>query len=123
MNANEDDRYYNNALQITIRNQAIIYDLDEGSTDNQDIEVNYLENIEQLLDPEKFVNTGFVTATSTGVAQTLDDEDDQSPTLVKELCTNEHSSLLFLKEKTSKSTSFTGKIYRTCTELDTLELI
>ena len=70
----------------------------------------------------KFVNTGFNIQTS------LESMDGDKKIMERiEMCTNEHSSLCFSK-KTSKisdeNTHFacSGILFRTCTELDILEL-
>ena len=62
--------YYGNAMQITVRNQAIIYDLDSGvwNNANNELEVDYIENMEQFVDPDKFINTGFENGVSTSLA-------------------------------------------------------
>ena len=66
---------YNNLLQVTVRNQAIIYDLDYLNSKGKKYfelrnlktgipEVNYLEHVDQFTNPNKFVNTGFFNAFS-----------------------------------------------------------
>ena len=48
--------------------------------------------------------------------------DDKSPIKKVEVHTNEHSTLCFSRENNQDSTTFSGKLYRTCSELDLLEL-
>ena len=93
--------------------------MDELTPANREIEVTYLENVDQFVDPDKFINTGFFTSVSSGG----ETEIDIRPIRKAEICTNEHSSLIFHREQTKKRTIFTGKVYRTCTELDFLELV
>ena len=52
--------FYNNLLQITIGTHGIIYDLDSEKPH----EVNTIENIDQLMNPDQFINTGFIMSMS-----------------------------------------------------------
>lgn len=51
--------FYDNLLQITMRSHGIIIDLDELK------EVEAIENIDQLQQPDTMVNTGFIMSAST----------------------------------------------------------
>ena len=66
---------YGFLLQVIIRDKATIFDLHYiGGNGNLYVaqrqaksgipEINYLENIDQLTNPQRFVNTGFMLATS-----------------------------------------------------------
>jgi len=53
-------KYYSNLLQITERNNGMIYDLQTTPVQ----EVDSIENIDQLLPPDEMVNTGFIMSSS-----------------------------------------------------------
>ena len=53
--------YYDNLLQINLRNQAVIYNLDP---DEGVEEVRFLYNTQQFVDCDNFVDTGFTNAVS-----------------------------------------------------------
>lgn len=55
-----DFKYYNNLLQITVRSNGTIYDLDSDPFE----EVDIIENIDQFQDTDSMVNTGFIMSTS-----------------------------------------------------------
>ena len=52
--------FYKDLLQITARSNAIHLNLDEETPD----EVAQIENIDQLQDPDKVINTGFIMSSS-----------------------------------------------------------
>ena len=62
MKGKEDNRikFYQDVLQITVRSSAILIALD-GLTP---VEISQIENMDQLQDPEKSVNSGFVLTSS-----------------------------------------------------------
>ena len=92
---------YNHLLQVTVRDYAILYDLDylHGRSSSYDElrgqefgipEVSYLDEMDQFIDPRKFVNTGFNIETSS------DDIDGENRILNRfSICANEHSTLYF----------------------------
>ena len=55
-----DMEYYSNLLQITERNNGMIFDLD--TTPIQEVDV--IENIDQLQPLDTMVNTGFIMSSS-----------------------------------------------------------
>ena len=50
--------FYDNLLQVTIGTNGMIFDLDSSPIK----EVESIENIDALMQPDTFVNTGFVMA-------------------------------------------------------------
>ena len=50
--------FYKNILQVTVRCNATIYDLDSM------IEVDSIESIDMLQDPDASINTGFIMSSS-----------------------------------------------------------
>ena len=52
-----ESKYYANLLQVTNKNEALVYDLD--SADEVPKEINFVFNIEELSIEESFINTGF----------------------------------------------------------------
>ena len=56
----EKIEFYDNLLQITVRSTAIHLALDNEIPD----EISYIEHIEQLQDPDKAVNSGFIMSSS-----------------------------------------------------------
>ena len=54
-------KFYSNLLQITVRQHGMIFDLES----QQVKEVDSIENIDMLQDPDNMVNTGFIMSTST----------------------------------------------------------
>ena len=53
--------FYNSLLQITERNNGMVFDLDTLE------EVDYIENIDQMQEPDAMINTGFIMFTSRDV--------------------------------------------------------
>jgi hypothetical protein len=53
--------YYENLLQISFRNQAVIYDLDHPDSCE---EVEFIYNTDQFVDLDNYVNTGFTQSVS-----------------------------------------------------------
>ena len=53
---------YENLLQVVVRNQSVIYNLDENDG-GKPIEIDFINDFEQLMEPESFVNTGIVHST------------------------------------------------------------
>jgi hypothetical protein len=51
--------YHKYLLQVVVRNQAIIYNIDKFKLNN-DCEIGFLEDMDQVVDPLHHVNTGFV---------------------------------------------------------------
>ena len=79
-------QFYSNLLQITARNNGMIYDLDSMQ------EVNAIENIDQLQDPDSMVNSGFIMSTSWE-----DTFEDQTYLERHQVFSNEYVNLLFEK--------------------------
>ena len=124
---------YNNLLQITVRDYAILYDLDYLHGKGllyEDMreqgfgipEVSYLDEIDLLTNPRKFVNTGFNIETSGDVI-----DSEIKITNRNSICTNEYSTLYFSKKtimthESESHNACSGVLFRTCAELDILEL-
>jgi hypothetical protein len=53
--------YYDNLLQLSIKNQAVIYNLDHSDANE---EVEFIYNTDQFVDLDNFVDTGFTNAVS-----------------------------------------------------------
>ena len=53
-------RFYSNLIQITVRANGIIYDLDS----NPIKEIDTIESMDMLQNPDEVVNTGFILSTS-----------------------------------------------------------
>lgn len=53
--------FYSNLIQITIRSHGMIFDLDSSPIK----EIDNIENIDMLQNPNEMVNTGFIMSTST----------------------------------------------------------
>ena len=58
--------YYKNLIQINVRNQAVIYDLDAKSEKE---EVRFIYNTDQFVDLDNFVDTGFTNAVSSDLEE------------------------------------------------------
>ena len=54
-------KFYDNLLQITMRSHGIIFDLDPEKI----TEVEAIENIDVMQDPDSMVNTGFIMSAAT----------------------------------------------------------
>ena len=54
---------YENILQVVVRNQSVIFNLDENDR-GKPLEINFIDDFEQLMDPDTLVNTGIVHSTS-----------------------------------------------------------
>ena len=52
--------FYSNLIQITVRANGIIYDLDS----NPIKEIDTIESMDMLQNPNQIVNTGFILSTS-----------------------------------------------------------
>ena len=52
-------KFYNLLMQVVVRNQTIVYNLDDFLASKAK-EVNFMEDLDQVTDPEKNVNTGFI---------------------------------------------------------------
>ena len=53
---NETGKYYENLLQVVVKNQTYIYDLDDASGNPS--EIDFIHGMDQLTVPEDFVNSG-----------------------------------------------------------------
>ena len=52
---NSDEiQYFENLIQITVRNETYIFNIKKDSIG----EINFITKMDQMLDPEMFVNTG-----------------------------------------------------------------
>ena len=51
-----EDEFYKNLLEVVIYNDVYIFDLDVEDTNPK--EVNFIHGIDQLIDDDRFVNTG-----------------------------------------------------------------
>ena len=76
--------FFSNLLQVTERSNGIIFDLD--SLD----EIGAIENLDQLQNPDKMVNTGFIMSSSRPMF-----EDEYNFTRRDQVFTNEYVNLLF----------------------------
>mmetsp|Transcript_42077 Transcript_42077/g.55430 ORF Transcript_42077/g.55430 Transcript_42077/m.55430 type:complete len:159 (-) Transcript_42077:2279-2755(-) len=108
--------FYSNLLQITERNNAMIFDLDSMQ------EVNSIENIDQLQNPDKMVNTGFIMSSSKSEMW----EDEMFLRRIQ-VFTNEYVNLLFEKKQDryddgSVEKMISGMLFRTFSEIDLFEL-
>ena len=82
--------FFKQLLQVVIGNYAVIFDIEN----ERDIrEVKYLENTDSFLNPEHYVQTGFVLASSH-----TDQEDGSDFTLRQSLVTNLHQNLVLYDE-------------------------
>ena len=110
--------YYNNLLQLTIGTHGMIFDLDARPPK----EVDTIENIDQLMKPDSFCNTGFIMSISRNVVR----EEMQIPQR-KQIFTNEYCSLLFEKKQLRfpdgrREFKISGMLYRTFSDMDLYEL-
>ena len=109
--------YYENLLQISIRNQAVIYDLDHPDASE---EVKFIYNTGQFVDLDNYVNTGFTQTVS------YDQEEDETKWVNSAIVfSNEKNGLHFKKEMRKEisdepeiTTRFSGVIYQTYAEID-----
>ena len=122
--------FYKCLVQVVVRNQAIVFNMDNYLA-TMAKEVNFLEDLDQVTDPEKHVNTGFIHMISNPK-----DENKQEEAFIerKRIHTNDAGNLCFSQEKRIwRDKRFTGRhgriqdrysgmLYRTFTELDLLEL-
>ena len=108
--------FYSNLIQVTERNNAIIFDLDSMD------EVNSVENIDQLQDPDRVVNTGFIMSSSKNEMW------EDYPFLRRiQIFTNEYVNLMFEKrqdryEDGTIEKNISGMLFRTFSEVDLFEL-
>lgn len=51
-------RMFNNLFQVIVRNKSIIFDMKETGP----VEVNFIDDFNQLMEPKTFVNTGAVNS-------------------------------------------------------------
>ena len=108
--------FFTNLLQVQTSNRALVYDLDTLT------EVCSVEDMEQLMNPDQSVVTGF------NMGMTMNQTEGERNFLRKtELEQNETNSLLFQRitdtfaDGTSKM-QISGTLYRTYSELDVFEL-
>lgn len=111
-------QFYDNLLQVTIGANGMIFDLDSSPI----AEVDSIENIDQLINPDAFVNTGFIMSMSHKAVN-----DETNFTKRVQLFTNESCNLLFEKKQNrykdnTKDQSIKSILYRTFSELDLYEL-
>jgi len=109
--------YYENLLQISIRNQAVIYDLDHPDANE---EVKFIYNTGQFVDLDNYVNIGFTQTVSYD-----GEEDDVKSVNSSIVSSNEKNSLHFKKDMNRTieeypeiETRFSGVIYQTYAEID-----
>ena len=50
--------YYKNLLQVILRNETFYFDLDDDLDKISPKEIGYVYGIDQLIDQDRFVNTG-----------------------------------------------------------------
>ena len=110
--------FYDNLLQVTVGVHGMIFDLDSYPIK----EVDSIENIDQLIDPDAFVNTGFIMSMS---HKAVNDETNFIRRV--QLFTNEQCNLLFEKKQNrykdnTKDQQIKSILYRTFSELDLYEL-
>lgn len=108
--------FYQNLLQYTVRNRAMILDLDTLT------EVQTIEAIDSIQDPDHMVDTGLRMFTSR-----TDVEDDKKTTTRTRIKSNENGNLLFKREMklnhdSTRRVYNSGSLYRTHTETDLYEL-
>ena len=104
-------KFYDNLLQITMRAHGMIFCLDTRQ------EVEAIENIDMLQDPDTMVNTGFIMSASTCAYQDGEKFHRRIQTF-----TNENCNLSFQKiqDRYIDETEFkiSGMLYRTFSEMD-----
>ena len=85
--------YYDNLLQVSLRNMSVIYNLDHMHADE---EIKFMYSMDQFIDPDHFVNTGFTQSASWD----HEEENEDISARTQFILTNEHKNLCFLKEQT-----------------------
>ena len=91
--------FYENLLQVSYRNQALILDLDHPK---QDREVKFIYNTQQFVDLENYIDTGFI---NTLAYPKKDGETEVSKHRI--IISNEHNNLHFKKKQ--KTWSYEGR--------------
>lgn len=111
--------FYNSLLQITVRSHGIIFDLESKNIR----EVDSIESIDQLQNPDAIVNTGFIMSASQDVTKHQSDNQVLRRT---QIFTNEYVNLIFRKIQDRYSNkrefSISGMLYRTFAEIDLEQL-
>ena len=92
------DEYYTSLLQITLRNEIYVFDLDTVD-DKKPVEINYVNGIDQLIDQQNFVNIGMKDQ-----IVVLDKKTKIPRTAL--LHTNEDASIYFMEIKINNKGSF-----------------
>ena len=86
--------FFENLLQVTLRNDCYLFDLDQSS-DTEGLhpkEVDFVQNTDQLLHLNGFVDAGICH-------QAFYDKDGMATTILSKLATNENNSLYFKETK------------------------
>ena len=110
--------FFNNLLQITIRNHGMLFNLDTQPIE----EVDSIEDIDQLQRTDAMLNTGFIMSASHN-----DYKYDEKYIRRIQIFTNEYVNLLFEKVQNryyNGTSEFTisGMLFRTFSEIDILQL-
>ena len=85
-----ESNYYKNLVEVTVKNDTYIYDLDEQGKSPK--EVNFIEGIDQLTKLDTFVNTG----TNQIIVSKKEYKQQGKPMQkTRRLCTNEQVSMYF----------------------------
>ena len=83
--------FYDSLLQITVRSNGIIYDLDSKPFR----EVDSIESIDQIQNTDSIINSGFIMSTS----QSFKEDDSEIEILRRtQIFTNEYVNLIFEKK-------------------------
>ena len=112
-----DFKYYYNLLQIVIRDNTVVYSIEDNGRLK---EVESLQSMSALTDPDNFVQTGYSTSNSY-------DDAESGEIFVDELAMNEHKNLMMSRQRIFSPaeglrTTYNGVLYRTFTELDLFEM-
>ena len=81
--------FYDNLLQVTINTNGMIFDLDTDPIR----EIDSIENIDMLMKPDTFVNTGFIMS----ISHNFVDVEEVKCVKRRQMFTNEYSNLMFEK--------------------------
>ena len=83
-------QFYDNLLQVCIRNQSVIYNLDHPTSQE---EVNFIFNTGQFTKMDQYVNSGFFNTVS------YENEDDWDKFVQQDsVFANEMNNLVYSKE-------------------------
>ena len=93
-------KYYENLLQVVVRNQTFIYDLDDAS--GQPTEIHFVHDMEQMIDPDGFVNSGIIPSIVEKV---------KSQSEMTSILTNEQVTLYITEEEQVLQIKLGGKLF------------